>query len=714
MDGADPLVATFRRGLAAFDDDALAALANKGLVRRARKDLETISPRLLGAGDKPDRLRVEVADGLAELALPPAQSRCSCPASGICRHILAALIFVKEMASEGDPAVATTEEVEAVSEASGLPASAEVLALDDEAIGKWSGRPLLNKVKKMLAQGLPVDLEPGYGLVARLPTRNVTCRWMPGGGLDGMLCSCHAAGACEHRVAAVLAFQIDRGARPPEAFAESALSASSDAPRTRDEVLASVGDVLAQMVSTGLSRLSRGTAERLRTLAISAQGVDLPRLQRLLHALSSEVELYLARDAQADAARVLGQAARVEMLRLGLLKRPSPHLVGQHRTAYEPVGDVELVGLGARVWRTRSGFWGLTIYFWDRAARNWATWSDSRPVATPGFDPAARFRADGPWSGLGCPAEAARKAVRLSGAYRNRQGRLSGRPSTQAMTLGPSVPDEVPARIASWADLASRASSLFGGGFKDRTEQDAIVLIAPALWGPAAFDEVRQELVRDVLDAEGRRLPLVLRHEEIAGKAVATLERHDPSGTTSVLGILVLEAGRLCVLPITLHTAKGPIHLSLDGEVRAGGPSPTRRADDRDAEEDIEGDDAEAGGEEPAEPTATNLGRLLGRVADDLLGLAEGGPAAFGRVVPLRAAAAGLEALGLGTLGEAVGRVVEVLESLRRGELSDPAPVSRQVLIAFHLARLCQSQEAVNLAAEAIRPAAADARSTPP
>ena len=60
---------------------------------------------------------------------------------------------------------------------------------------------------------------------------------------------------------------------------------------------------------------------------------------------------------------------------------------------------VDLVGLGAQQWRTRSGYAGLTVFFWDLAARRWATWSDSRPAyyASVQFDPAQRYSSEGAW-----------------------------------------------------------------------------------------------------------------------------------------------------------------------------------------------------------------------------------------------------------------------------------------------------------------------------
>ena len=47
MDGPGPFLARLNVALAAFDDDAPEALANRGLVRRARKDLEAGVPRIL-------------------------------------------------------------------------------------------------------------------------------------------------------------------------------------------------------------------------------------------------------------------------------------------------------------------------------------------------------------------------------------------------------------------------------------------------------------------------------------------------------------------------------------------------------------------------------------------------------------------------------------------------------------------------------------------
>jgi hypothetical protein len=692
MDGPGDLVARLKAALAAFDDEALGALANKGLVRRARKDLESAVPTVL----EPDgeRLRLEVGDATVSVDPTPSRSVCSCPAGGICRHILGALIFLRDAQgaeSEGATGGAAVAGTEAGARMTAPSAAEEMRAVEEEALTKWAGKALVGRATRALMHGLAVEFEEAGAVLARFPTRNVTCRWMPGGGLAGMVCSCHVPEACEHKVAAVLAFQVASGRRTLDAIEPATREAAAEAPRTRAEVLDSVSDVARKLVALGTTRLSRAMAERLRTLAVSAHGVDLPRLERMLRGLADEVELGLARAAQADAAGLLARAAQVEALAHALRTRPAPLLIGEHRTSYEPVGDIEVVGLGARRWRARSGYEGLTVYFWDRSANQWATWTEARPLSTGGIDPAARYYADGPWTGLASPYSASRHVLRLTGAYRNRFGRLSGRPSTRAFPLSPTDPKAIPARLDRWAELTDRACLLFGGGFRDRNEQDELVLLAPAGWGPPEFDPIRQELVRVVFDADGRPIPLALRHTPEAQEAVDVMEAHDPSDTYSILGILRLEAGRLSVEPIAMYGAKGVFNLTLD---TARHTSLRRPTDGEPVSGDDEGSDLTQEDGPPA-PSSTRIGMLLDALAAHLETIGEGGFAAYRAIAELRGLATRAEALGLSSCARPVVRVVEHLDQQRRGEPVDPDIAARDLLRAYYIVRLAAAQEAV-------------------
>jgi SWIM zinc finger len=681
MAGESSLLTRVRAAALLLDDDALAALANKGLVRRARKDLETNPPTWIEPAG--DAVRLQVEDCAVELFEILTQSKCTCPASGICRHILTAVLFLQ--ASPGP--VAPASDANAAQE--------EILAVTEESLRKWAGKALLRKALQTLSMSLPAEFEEAATLLVRFPTWNVTCRWLPGGDLGGMICSCHASGACEHRVAAVLAYQAARGRRQivPE---DAILEASAGAPRSREEVLASVGVVLREMVALGLSRLSRATEERLRTLAVSAHGVDLPRLERMLRALADEVALSLRRDAQAATGNLLATASRIEALR-SALSRPVPDLVGIHRSRYEKVGDIDLIGVGARQWRTRSGYLGLTVYFWDRSMKNWVTWSESRPVSVADFNPANCYYQDGPWAGSQSPSLASRHSVRLLGAWRNRAGRLSGRPGSRCLVLGETDLTQVPAALDSWSELAERASRLFAGGLKERSEQDEIVLLKPRQWGPAGFDAVRQELVQPVFDSAGKALLLVMPHTPQTANAIPILERDDATSTWGLLGLLRLQREQLAVEPITLYRDKF-INLTLDG-MPTTTPTSGAKSDEPIAEEEIEESEPEP---EPS-ASASSLGLLFTQIAEQLEAMGEGGLRSTRAVDRLPALSSQCDALGLASIARQIARLADQLDQIRKSIEADVTSPAGTLLRAYYLVKFAAAQEVVAGATASIR-----------
>ncbi|MFI5458283.1 MAG: hypothetical protein ACHRXM_22865 [Isosphaerales bacterium] len=680
MAGESPLLTRVKAAASLLDDDALAALASKGLVRRARNDLQSNPPKLIEPIE--DKVRLQVEECTVELAEITTQSRCTCPAAGACRHIVTAILFLRETSAAALPA----------SQATPSAAQDEVLAVTDEALQKWAGKALIRKATQFLANDLRAEFEEANTLIIRFPTWNVTCRWLPGHDLAGMICSCHAAGSCEHRVAAVMAFQAAKGRRQIVADA-TALEASAGAPRSRFEVLESVGIVLREMVSLGLSRLSGSTEDRLRTLAVSAHGVDLPRLERMLHALADEVARSLRRDAQASSTNLLSTASRIEALR-SALANPSAELVGVHRSRYEKVGDLDLVGLGARQWRAQSGYVGLTVYFWDRSVNDWATWSESRPVDVAGFDPVARYQQDGPWAGCDSPWHASRHVMRLLATWRNRAGRLSGRAATRCLSVRETNPSEMPAACTAWAELAERAGRLFAGGLHGRAEQDEIVLLRPERWGAAKFDAVRQELVRPVFDIAGHPLLLVMPHTPQTENAIRILERHDPDTNRGLVGLLRLEHEQLVVEPVTIH-GETQINLTLDG-LKA-----TKVSAHAQATHDEEGEEAEPEPEMLA--STSSLGILLSQAAEQIEAIAEGGVRSARDIDRLRTLSNQCGSLGLASVARPIARLADELDQIRKSIEAEKSSPAGTLLRAYYVVKVAAAQEVVAGATASIR-----------
>ena len=93
MAGEDNLLNKLSALLALFDDASWEALASKGLLRRARKDIEKGLEIAIGE-ETAETLKIEVPPFLVSMtANGPASATCSCPSPGICQHILAAGIL---------------------------------------------------------------------------------------------------------------------------------------------------------------------------------------------------------------------------------------------------------------------------------------------------------------------------------------------------------------------------------------------------------------------------------------------------------------------------------------------------------------------------------------------------------------------------------------------------------------------------------------------
>ena len=89
--------------LAAHDTAALEALASAGAVRRAVRDVEEGKVRVLSRDD--GSAVVEAGGQRVEIgAEGPRAARCACPATGLCRHVLAAVLALRADAPGDAPA----------------------------------------------------------------------------------------------------------------------------------------------------------------------------------------------------------------------------------------------------------------------------------------------------------------------------------------------------------------------------------------------------------------------------------------------------------------------------------------------------------------------------------------------------------------------------------------------------------------------------------
>ncbi|MCA9667312.1 MAG: SWIM zinc finger family protein [Myxococcales bacterium] len=513
-----------QRLLAAFDDAAYEALASRGLLRRARKDLTRLVPELLREDDQHVVLRVDDA----EVSLPvggPAQARCSCPSPRCCRHVLAACLFLSGAATDDAPQPRAT-------------LRDELAALDEAALAAALGRRAVEAGHALLAEHearVELDGERGARVVFDDLFRDV--RTFAGAGLDGMLpprvdnetATLHAAAILRLREQLGLAAASDAGA----AAAATAVAAPSGAPRDRGEVVGAAMTLLCSVVRAGLTHASRGIEQRLTTLAVSCQGVRLPRLGRALEIAARELRALRRREAQASERRLFDQLSRTYALCRALdgARRsdgPWPAaLVGRARRRYVAVPRVDLVGLGATSWRTKSGYEGLTVYLFETNHQRVLTWVDARPQDLLDWTARDRYRQAGPYPGLdGGPQRLCRSRLTLFSA-RVAPGRLSGSASSHALVHGPADPRTIALGercLRDFSALEQLTAQIAPAGLTFRDPHAEIVLVAPASFGACRFDKAEQRLDWSLRDAAGHELAVFIDYEPHRERSIEQLE----------------------------------------------------------------------------------------------------------------------------------------------------------------------------------------------
>jgi hypothetical protein len=547
--------------LAAFDDAALATLANPGLVRRAHRDVEEGKVALVRA--EAGRAEIEADGNLVSLDARGAKAAsCACKSVAVCRHRLAAVVFLR------DHQAGTDNDTPAPDEPAADPATI-IAALDPERLAKWAGKPAWRAALELAPTATAV--EPTANAIAVTFTEiDGPVLILRGQGFDGIVSKATKARVKAYHAAAVLAARAAFGEALPVAASEDEETDSGPAP-IDPAFLARIAGALDEVAMLGMNLAPLPLEESLFELSVSSRADALPRLAAMLRAIAAQMRLRRAKALDFDPDRMLELAASAFAL-VRALERGDPErrsaLAGKVRRDFADSAPLELVGCGSERWTSSTGARGVTAWFIEPASGQWLSTVMARgPGQDPGFVPKEAWRSQAYWSSepLGVLSHA---RFTLTGARRSADNRLSAPASAAAaITARKVVPDPAwPGVVRRWESLRAAWLGQVGLGI-DTAEQAAVALICPSQIAPVYFDDLAQQLVWPVRDEAGAWLALTLDHEEPVSPAITALEANVKVGWQGMVLVRMERDGeRLSVRPVTLFHAKegsDPVDLSL-------------------------------------------------------------------------------------------------------------------------------------------------------
>lgn len=549
-----------RDALVGFDDAALATLANPGLVRRAHRDVEEGKVRLLsGSAGK----AIVEADGQrVELdARGPGAADCACRSVAICRHRIAAAIFI--LSHE----VGETEDTEgSVADDAPVADGADFVATIDLArLEKWAGKAGWRAAVEVAGTVAAVEPSPN-GIAVSFPDIDGPVRILRGQGFDGIVSKASKSRLKAYHAAAVLAALRHFGQALPELGdeAEQVAAAVEIDPAFLARVRASLGEVAA----LGMNLAPLPLEEALFELSVSSRADSLPRLAALLRAVAAQMRLRRARALDFDPDRMLELAATAFAL-VRALAGSDPErriaLAGKVRRDFAPSEPLQLVGCGGERWTTVSGARGVTAWFIEPATGRWLSTSLARGAGQdPSFAPTEAWRHQPLWQSEPL-AVLAHARIALEGSRRSADNRLSAPATARATIIDRDMraDRDWPGVLRDWDGLGRNWIDQVGSGL-DGSEAPTACLIAPIRVAPPYFDDLAQSLMWPVQDIKGQWLALTIDHDESVPTAIEALEATVRSGWQGLVLVRMERAGdRLALRPVTLFGDRAPVDLSL-------------------------------------------------------------------------------------------------------------------------------------------------------
>ena len=469
-----------------IDDDYLTGISNKGIVKRAYKDLETIPCMAAGqnlqeaaakqfqdmAFAAEEVLELTVGEETVQIRLPLGESTCSCPSRSICRHVVQGILAMKAAfaASEAvenktaatanetvaaDAAVATSEAVENKTAASNetVQAEKEAVTMIEKVAQQIADYPLAKLCKSLGTRRIQEVL--GVAKTGRKPqityssvvtvqpiAKSMTVKLLfP---LEHATCTCHKKEFCVHKAEAVLWCKLESGQLGIQDLEQTEGTAADYDMEQVHEAASQMRTVLEELFDTGLSRTADDVTERMERLAVISHNAKLANFESDWRRLQDSYQKYMKRVATLGIQNLMRQITRlyrnVERLAQAQNALEVSALAGVFRSEYTPALDLDLVGIALEHFVSKSGYEGDTVYFLEETTKRWYTYTQARPVFYEKEQSlynygGQRYTQETPW-GIPVPfRELAACQFHLEHAKSDSRGRLSSSKETKGRLI---------------------------------------------------------------------------------------------------------------------------------------------------------------------------------------------------------------------------------------------------------------------------------------
>ncbi|MFJ2043303.1 hypothetical protein ACIOBL_06840 [Paenibacillus taichungensis] len=544
-------------------EDYLIRHANKGLYKRSLKELDnglTVQYTWNEAS-----VSCQLSDGThCSLENTLDYWECSCPADNICKHVLISILYYQQEHQTEDTlnqGEASSAELEPES---GLVTESHfrwMVESDLAPLIKSYSSSLIEEVLFRLRYPEQIEVLEDTLLTVRLVKQEIEVSFTEEASLAKTLCKVKQTAGNMAKLEALLRYRMQQGLDDTEAISGRVHDATFSLQTVQE-----CRSMLAGLLKTGLARLPQSYMAQLETLAIAAHSGHLPDVERSLRGIQGELQLFFNRHVRLSMQSMLDRVSKL-YLALQVLEQEKvsafkqSQLIGSFRSKYYTVPELHLYGLGADAWETRSGYRGITYYFYCFDDAEIYTYSDVRAVYYEDnqFSYTEHYGSFTPWLPNLTFRQFAGEEVQFRSVKANEEHRLSSgegakltllpRTGVEEVNLGKYMQD-IPSVLAEDA----RSFELFS------VPKERLAMIKVARVVEHRFDKQSQDFILTMESDHGETLDLTLPYSTEWETMIKRLESGYGTGTLENFYAFVrIEQQR--IYPISF--LKGPTVISL-------------------------------------------------------------------------------------------------------------------------------------------------------
>lgn len=571
MDSRDNFLVKIKEFLLTIDEEYLIGISNKGIANRAKKDLDACSG--VDIEIEEEAIKCTLADGtICFLNENIKEYKCSCPSRSICKHVVMSYLYLKNNLNTIFPSSSESSEVQVENKSFDF---TKLLNIHMERLSEAVGDKIFNEAVKRIKFGIEVQIEESSILTIRFKEENYTVKIMPNNKenisekevLEETICSCKSKEICRHKVEGILKYQLYKKLIKEEDL-KICNKKYSSSNKSYSEAANAVKKLMEDILLMGLSRMPESTLERLESTAILCHNHDIPNLEKRLRTVKSDLELYVNKNASFSIGSLKNKLSNIYAIASAVenckVEDKLYNLCGEHKSQYYDIPTIELYGIGAENWSSKSGYEGVTYYYYEENRGILFTYTNSRPTY---YDDNKKKSSQIAYSYLpswgieGKLDDISKCHIRLLKGKINGENRISSSEQSSGEVLGTTDIYKLNLKnifIDKWHKLLENYPKAFMGG---QNEKSNIYIIKPDEFGKSSFDNIEQRFSMLLYDKEGNEISMILNFSKETKSIIQKLERIDRTKKYPdyILVRSYIIDGKLSVIPITIYYEDGSI-----------------------------------------------------------------------------------------------------------------------------------------------------------